>query len=154
MPESTFRWAANGSGIVNRPKPIAEVPRCIRGTTAVIMISGMTAPPKPTKRGYDPEAASFSKRKCDNCGLPYKPKQKPRKGQKYGFCKPKCKWQFHKHGAAFIQLKGAVEKMLDGQVKDYMHRPGGPIAILSERVWQLEHALAELQSKTKGPKTK
>ncbi len=132
----------------------------------------MTAQPKTTKRGYDPEAASFPKRKCDNCGLPYKPKQKPRKGQKFGFCSQKCKWQFHKHGAAFIQLKGALEKMVETRSRDTTLRlniAGINLSItaLQDRLDSLELEFKQLvfdigsrsekvsvQSKTKGPKRK
>ncbi len=72
--------------------------------------------PSPRK-GISPKWANLPRRKCDNCGKSYKPARPLRPDQKYGFHSPECKKQFHKHGAAFIQLKDALEKLIDRRLR-------------------------------------
>ncbi len=63
------------------------------------------------RSGVSPEWANLPKRKCDNCGTSYRPKRPLRAPrEKFGFCKPECNKQFYKYGAAFIQLRHAIEK--------------------------------------------
>lgn len=76
---------------------------------------------KPTK-GVNPEWAALPYRRCDNCGTRYKLKQPMRPTDKYGFCKPECKKQFHKHGAAFIKLKDVCFKEMEKWKKDFEKR--------------------------------
>jgi len=68
--------------------------------------------------GVKPEWAGLPPRRCDNCGARYRPKQPLRPDKKYGFCKPECKKQFHKHGAAYIKLKDVVEKLISARLKE------------------------------------
>ena len=67
--------------------------------------------PKPTN-GVSPAWSNLPRRKCDNCGKSYKPSRPLRPDQKYGFCRRDCNKQFYKHGAAFIQIRHAMEKEL------------------------------------------
>jgi YHS domain-containing protein len=71
------------------------------------------ASPQPIRPVEKPD---LTPRRCANCGKRYTPKQPPHKGQKYGFCNPKCKKQFHRHGCAYIQLKDAVQKFVKQEV--------------------------------------
>lgn len=62
------------------------------------------------RKGVSPNWSNLPKRKCDNCGTIYRPTRPLRADQKYGFCNRDCNKQFYKHGAAFIQIKQAMEK--------------------------------------------
>ncbi len=73
------------------------------------------------------------KRKCDNCGEMYKPKQPVMDG-KHGFCKRECKNQFHKAGGSYKRLELAIEKGTKGRLSAIEKR----LAALEERVTQLE----------------
>ena len=76
---------------------------------------------KPTR--LNPDWANLPRRKCDNCGKSYKQVRPLRPGlDKYGFCAKECKKQFHKHGAAFIQLRDVCRKEIEKQMRDIEER--------------------------------
>jgi hypothetical protein len=65
-----------------------------------------------------PDWVNLPKRKCDNCGTPYKPTRPLRPGvDKFGFCQPSCKKEFHKNGGAFRKLKVMMEKFVRQELK-------------------------------------
>ena len=57
------------------------------------------------------------RRRCDNCGVFYRPKQRLKKNDKHGFCNPACKKQFHKHGGSFAKLKPVIEAEVRKRIK-------------------------------------
>lgn len=65
--------------------------------------------------GVKPAWANLPKRKCDDCGHSYKPKQPLREGQR-GFCSDNCRKSYHKHGGAYRKLRGEMQKMLDKEI--------------------------------------
>jgi excinuclease UvrABC ATPase subunit len=76
----------------------------------------MTTPPKKaetprTSQGTKEEWKNLPKRRCDNCGKKYKPSRPTSR-----FCKPECKASYHRHGGAYMKLKGAIEKEIHRQM--------------------------------------
>ncbi len=63
-------------------------------------------------RGHNPEWDNLPRRKCDDCGKGYKPKQPLKKDQR-GFCSDNCRKSYHKHGGAYRKLKVEVEKLIN-----------------------------------------
>ena len=66
-------------------------------------------------RGHNPEWDHLPRRKCDDCGKSYKPKQPLKKDQR-GFCSDNCRKSYHKHGGAYRKLKGELEKLVSRRV--------------------------------------
>lgn len=62
-------------------------------------------------RGHNPEWDNLPRRKCDDCGKSYKPKQ-PLKPDQRGFCTANCRKSYHKHGGAYRKLKVEIEKLV------------------------------------------
>ncbi len=62
-------------------------------------------------KGVNPAWANLPRRKCDDCGKGYKPKQ-PLRPNTRGFCSDNCRKSYHKHGGAYRKLKGEVQKMV------------------------------------------
>jgi hypothetical protein len=63
-------------------------------------------------RGHNPDWANLPRRKCDDCGKTYKPKQPLREGTR-GFCSDNCRKSYHKHGGAYRKLKAEMKKMIE-----------------------------------------
>jgi hypothetical protein len=89
-------------------------------------------------RGHNPEWANLPRRKCDDCGKNYKPKQPLREGTR-GFCSDNCRKSYHKHGGAYRKLKvemlklvaremAGLEKRLRQIVWEELTRAGQPVA--------------------------
>ncbi len=68
-------------------------------------------------KGVNPAWANLPRRKCDDCGKNYKPKQPLREGTR-GFCSDNCRKSYHKHGGAYRKLKGELEKMVERRFKE------------------------------------
>jgi len=66
-------------------------------------------------KGVNPAWANLPRRKCDDCGKNYKPKQPLREGTR-GFCSDNCRKSYHKHGGAYRKLKGEMEKLIARRV--------------------------------------
>lgn len=62
-------------------------------------------------KGVNPEWANLPRRKCDDCGKGYKPKQ-PLRPNTRGFCSDNCRKSYHKHGGAYRKLRVEVAKMV------------------------------------------
>ena len=62
-------------------------------------------------RGHNPDWANLPRRKCDDCGKNYKPKQPLREGTR-GFCSDNCRKSYHKHGGAYRKLKVEMKRMV------------------------------------------
>lgn len=78
-------------------------------------------------KGQKPEWATLPKRKCDDCGASYRPKQPLREGQR-GFCTANCRKSYHKHGGAYRKLRDEVRKMVtkeftrtDAEIRELRH---------------------------------
>ncbi len=67
-------------------------------------------------RGHNPEWDNLPRRKCDDCGKSYKPKQPLKKGQR-GFCSDAHRKEYHKHGGAYRKLKGEVLKLVNQRME-------------------------------------
>lgn len=63
-------------------------------------------------RGHNPDWANLPRRKCDDCGKSYKPKQ-PLRPNTRGFCSDNCRKSYHKHGGAYRKLKVEVSKLVN-----------------------------------------
>jgi hypothetical protein len=70
-------------------------------------------------RGHNPNWANLPKRKCDDCGKNYKPKQPLHRTKKdgtpiemRGFCSDNCRKSYHKHGGAYRKLKVEMVKLV------------------------------------------
>ncbi len=68
-------------------------------------------------KGVNPAWANLPRRKCDDCGKNYKPKQPLRDNQR-GFCCDTCRKSYHKHGGAYRKLRGEMRKMLEKETND------------------------------------
>jgi len=68
-------------------------------------------------RGHNPEWDNLPRRKCDDCGKSYKPRQPLKKDQR-GFCSDNCRKSYHKHGGAYRKLKGEIEKLIGRRVSE------------------------------------
>ncbi len=62
-------------------------------------------------KGRNPLWDNLPRRKCDDCGKSYKPKQPLRPGFR-GFCTDNCRKSYHKHGGAYRKLRGEMAKLL------------------------------------------
>jgi NADH:ubiquinone oxidoreductase subunit D len=67
-------------------------------------------------KGVNPAWANLPRRKCDDCGGSYKPKQPLREGTR-GFCSDNCRKSYHKHGGAYRKLKPEVAKLIQKELK-------------------------------------
>ena len=67
-------------------------------------------------RGHNPNWANLPRRKCDDCGKSYKPKQPLREGTR-GFCSDNCRKSYHKHGGAYRKLKVEMQKMVTKELQ-------------------------------------
>ena len=68
-------------------------------------------------KGVNPKWENLPRRKCDNCGKSYKPKQPLREGMR-GFCCGNCRKEYHKHGGAYAKLRPVVEKMVRQHIRE------------------------------------
>jgi hypothetical protein len=68
-------------------------------------------------RGHNPDWANLPRRKCDDCGKSYKPKQPLREGTR-GFCSDNCRKSYHKHGGAYRKLKVEMVKMVERRIEE------------------------------------
>ena len=68
-------------------------------------------------RGHNPDWANLPRRKCDDCGKTYKPKQ-PLRPDTRGFCSDNCRKSYHKHGGAYRKLRGEMRKMIEKGIND------------------------------------
>jgi hypothetical protein len=71
-------------------------------------------------RGTNPDWANLPRRKCDDCGKNYKPKQPLHRTKKdgtpiemRGFCSGNCRKSYHKHGGAYRKLKAEMKRMVE-----------------------------------------
>jgi hypothetical protein len=62
-------------------------------------------------RGTNPAWANLPRRKCDDCGKWYKPKQPLRQDMR-GFCTGTCRKSYHKHGGAYRKLRDLMRTMV------------------------------------------
>jgi hypothetical protein len=87
-----------------------------------MLLSRKLITPSTAMPGTKKEWLNLPSRKCSNCGCTYKPKRPVKAGQRYSFCKRKCKDQFHAAGGAFVQLRDkiapAVQKQFDLQAAE------------------------------------
>jgi rubredoxin len=63
-------------------------------------------------QGMKQEWIMLPRRKCDNCGASYKPKQPTQR-----FCKPVCRFQFSRNGSAILQLKTKLAPEVRKQIQ-------------------------------------
>lgn len=68
-------------------------------------------------KGVNPAWANLPRRKCDDCGKSYKPKQPLREGTR-GFCSDNCRKSYHKHGGAYRKLKGELRKLVQAEIRE------------------------------------
>jgi len=75
-------------------------------------------------RGHNPDWANLPRRKCDDCGTNYKPKQPIHKTDKdgkpieqRGFCSDNCRKSYHKHGGAYRKLKVEMKRMVEKELQ-------------------------------------
>lgn len=69
-------------------------------------------------KGVKPEWMNLPRRKCDDCGKSYKPKQPLRKNER-GFCSSTCRKSYHKHGGAYRKLKGEMLKLVYKELEEF-----------------------------------
>ena len=69
-------------------------------------------------KGVNPAWANLPRRKCDDCGKSYKPKQ-PLRPNTRGFCSDNCRKSYHKHGGAYRKLRGEIEKLIKRHVGEF-----------------------------------
>lgn len=79
-----------------------ETFRCVHGAKAM--------------KGVNPAWANLPRRKCDDCGKSYKPKQPLREGTR-GFCSDNCRKSYHKHGGAYRKLKAEMVKLVERHMR-------------------------------------
>jgi hypothetical protein len=65
-------------------------------------------------QGTNPAWTNLPRRKCDDCGKNYKPKQPLREGNR-GFCSDTCRKSYHKHGGAYRKLRDLTRKLIEGK---------------------------------------
>lgn len=75
----------------------------------------MPSVPEIRMNGVKPAWANLPRRKCDDCGKGYKPKQPLREGQR-GFCTDTCRKSYHKHGGAYRKLRTELVKLLNAEL--------------------------------------
>ncbi len=68
-------------------------------------------------KGVKPEWANLPRRRCDDCGKGYKPKQPVKEGQR-GFCSDTCRKSYHRHGGAYRKLRVEMEKMIEKRMEE------------------------------------
>ena len=91
---------------------------------------------------------NLPKRKCDNCGSTYQPKQPIREGER-GFCKPNCRKEYHKHGGAFGPLRRALDKELRKRMKELSPADVVRIEGIEKRLKALEDYLRQVREMLK-----
>jgi hypothetical protein len=90
-------------------------------------------------RGTNPAWANLPRRKCDDCGKNYKPKQPLREGTR-GFCSGNCRKSYHKHGGAYRKLKVEMKRMVEKE-----------LAALRPEIWKMVQTEVEILSKAIRP---
>jgi hypothetical protein len=98
-------------------------------------------------RGHNPDWANLPRRKCDDCGASYKPKQPLRKTKKKdgtvietrGFCSDNCRKSYHKHGGAYRKLKVEMLKLLNREMRE-----------IEKRLQEIARAEIEAALRTRG----
>ena len=84
------------------------------------------------------------RRRCDNCGAFYRPKQRLKKNDRHGFCKPACKKEFHKHGGSFGKLKPVIEKAVKERIKALSPADANRMEAIERRLQTLEEFCGRL----------
>ena len=69
-------------------------------------------------KGVKPEWANLPRRKCDDCGKGYKPKQPAVKEKQRGFCCDTCRKSYHKHGGAYRKLRVEMERLVSKRMEE------------------------------------
>ncbi len=73
--------------------------------------------PDPAKQpGIKKDWANLPRRKCDNCGVSYKPKRPLLEGQR-GFHEDKCRKEYHKNGGAYRKVREIMTKIVTRELK-------------------------------------
>jgi hypothetical protein len=54
-------------------------------------------------QGIKAEWLDLPKRRCKNCPAIFKPRQPTQE-----FCKPECRWEFHRYGGAYAKLRDKI----------------------------------------------
>jgi len=111
----------------------------------------LSAPDGPGNRGIAPAWANLPRRRCDNCGVYYKPKRPLTKTQKFGFCKPACKDQFHEHGSAFIQVRDHITKEVAKQLKQRIGQLQAEVKELRAEINELRTLLEAIRCENEAP---
>lgn len=88
-------------------------------------------------QGFKPEWANLPRRKCDNCGNPYRP-IRPLPRDHRGFCCRKCNDEFHHHGGAYVQVKGFIRAEVIKRVKEWSPSGEPRVAAIEKRLTDLE----------------
>lgn len=88
-------------------------------------------------KGVNPLWANLPRRKCDDCGKWYKPKQ-PLRPNTRGFCSGNCRKSYHKHGGAYRKLKAEIEKLIARRMNEF----GEQLRKLAEPIF--EDAVTEI----------
>lgn len=94
--------------------------------------------------GIKPEWANLPKRKCDNCGMPYKPRR-PVKSEEHGFCQPNCRKEFHKRGGSFSKLKPIIVQEVRRRVRELRPDSAEWMTSIEKRISNLEETLRQIQ---------
>lgn len=68
-------------------------------------------------KGIRPDWANLPKRRCDNCGITYRPRRPLREGER-GFHHPNCRKEYHKRGGSFSKLKPVIIKEVRRAVRE------------------------------------
>ena len=95
-------------------------------------------------KGVNPAWSNLPRRKCDDCGKTYKPKQPLRPGTR-GFCTDNCRKSYHKHGGAYRKLKAEMRKMVDHKMKEIRQE-------LQTEVEQIRALLNSIAKHTNAPR--
>jgi hypothetical protein len=118
----------------------------------VVQHRGMDNPPRhfhsslyeAAMRGHNPDWANLPRRKCDDCGKNYKPKQPLREGTR-GFCSDNCRKSYHKHGGAYRKLKVEMKRMVEREMTTMREAQAEAFARFDERWEQLQNLCASSQ---------
>lgn len=101
-------------------------------------------------KGVNPAWANLPRRKCDDCGKSYKPKQPLREGTR-GFCSGNCRKSYHKHGGAYRKLRAEVQKLVKREMDGLSITLNAHIA--TRVIFELEHlGLTPVPSPSPSPR--
>lgn len=97
-----------------------------------------------TKPGIKPEWQNLPRRKCDNCGTPYRP-IRPLKPDQHGFCQDNCRKEFHKRGGSFSKLKPVIIAEVRKRVRQLRPDSAEWIESIEKRIGRIEKTLESAQ---------